>query len=152
MDKSFDDLEALEDESGEQFLDAVPVLKSLLDADKKDRKLLKSVQVEMSIINDKLDQLFGMLKSTAGLTLEQAKLVKSLAGSPSGVLKGMYFPSQTMQKSGENANSLSISQVKHILLKGVKDKEIDRKAITAFEQQGILTEAAEAYLAKSRAG
>lgn len=150
--KSLEDLDSLEDEDGDQFVDAVPVLKSIVESDKKDRKLIKSLEIEVSILNSKIDGLVDMVKSFGKLSVEQAKMIKSMSSAPvSTVIKGQAAPA-ALFKSQDGSKDVTPRQISALLLKGFKDKELDRDAIVKFEQQGRLTSEAEAYLAKSMAG
>lgn len=147
MEKSL--LDGLEGENGDQFFDAVPVLKSIVESDKRNRQLIKSQAVEISILNDKLDNVMEMLKSSARLSVESVKVLKSMASEPvAPQIKGQGASPALMQKSAEG-KEVSRGEAKMILLKGVKDKELDRMDLVRYEQQGITTAAAEAYLNKS---
>ncbi len=118
------------DENDEMYYDATEIVKSIRD---ENRGLSRRVRFMEKSFRKQSELILRMAKSLSDIN-------KSLS-QPSGYLKG-YSPS--LYKSANNATSTS--EIKHLLLKGLKEGKLDRSSLVKFEQAGQLTQEAKSYL------
>lgn len=145
MEKS---LEIYEDENEEDvYVDAAPILE----------KSVKVQEAAMTISEENRE----LLKSLSKTVLTLAKAMGQFLREPQGELAGSLPPGQktmkkVLQKSKEDKKSgyhgFTFKQAKSLLLKSFQDGQLERNAITYFEQGGVVTPEANNVLLKAKGG
>jgi len=138
--KSFDDLD-----QNAEVVDAIPILKSFYEVQKKIFKKINEVQSKVEVLQKSLDDESDVVKSFADVLTSQSDLIKSINGDVE-VIANQPLPRKgkidknDILKSGlesEPDKNIPVAKIKGILMKSYKDEEIEMSEIAKWEQSNF---------------
>jgi hypothetical protein len=141
--KSFDEIE---DNHGE-VIDAIPVLKSFLDAITEVAKKINKIEGKVETLVKSFDDDAEIRKSVNDVISSQSALIKSInedikvIGNQPLKVKGKITQQDLIKSDLDNDNlslkkSVTISTIKNVLMKSFQDNEITAGLISKWEMSG----------------